>query len=163
MFVAASTECFPGLPLDESLDRLVDLEYTSVEIGILAGQPGLQPAEVLADLERCIALCRNTQRLTPVAYFVECDPGPDYYKQFAAISKLAKATKVVTITVRSGELGTPFNEEIERLRGKTEQLFNAHAAANPFDKPQEFAADALIRERVRDVQASHFRLRRIGV
>jgi sugar phosphate isomerase/epimerase len=29
---------------------------------------------------------------------------------------LAKATKVVAITVRSGELGTPFNAEIERLR-----------------------------------------------
>ncbi len=119
MFVAASTDCFPEMPLDEALDRLVDLEYTSVEIGIHAGGPGLQPADVLADLERTIALCRNTQRLTPAAYAVDPDPGEDYFKQFAAISKLAKATKVVALTVRSGELGTPFNAEIERLRELT--------------------------------------------
>src|SRR5262249_49950599 len=30
--------------------------------------------------------------------------------------KLAKATRVVLITVRAGELGTPFNAEVERLR-----------------------------------------------
>ena len=29
---------------------------------------------------------------------------------------MAKAIKVVTLTVRSAELGTPFNAEVERLR-----------------------------------------------
>jgi len=116
VFVAASTDCFPGVPLEEALSRLVDLEFNRVEIGIHAGDAGMQPAEVLADLDRAIAQCRNTQRLTPVAYAVDPDPGDDYYKQFTACCKLAKATKVVTITIRSGELGTPFNAEIERLR-----------------------------------------------
>ena len=41
---------------------------------------------------------------------------PEYYAQFAACCKLAKAIKVVTVTVRSAELGTPFNAEVERLR-----------------------------------------------
>lgn len=116
MFVAASTDCFPELPLDAALSRLVDLEFNCVEIGIRPDGPGLKPADVLADVDRTIAVCRNTQRLTPVAYSVEPDPGDDYFKQFAACCKLAKATKVVAITVRSGELGTPFNAEIERLR-----------------------------------------------
>jgi len=43
-------------------------------------------------------------------------PEPDYYHQFAACCRLAKAIKVVTVTVRSAELGTPFNAEVERLR-----------------------------------------------
>lgn len=116
MFVAATTDCFPGLPLDEALSRLVDLEFTRVEIGIHAGDVGLQPAEVASDLERSIARCRNTQRLTPVAFAVDPDPGEQYYPQFAACCKLAKATKVVAITVRSGELGTPYNEEVQRLQ-----------------------------------------------
>jgi sugar phosphate isomerase/epimerase len=116
VFVAASTDCFPGVPLDEALSRLVDLEFSRVEIGIHSEGAGLKPGEVLADLERAIALCRNTQRLTPVAYAVDPDPGDEYFKQFAACCKLAKATKVVAITVRSGELGTPFNGEIERLQ-----------------------------------------------
>jgi sugar phosphate isomerase/epimerase len=116
VFVAASTDCFPGLPLDEALSRLVDLEFSRVEIGIHAGDAGMQPAEVAADLERSIARCRNTQRLTPVAFAVDPDPGEEYYTQFAACCKLAKATKVVAITIRSGELGTPYNEEVQRLQ-----------------------------------------------
>jgi len=45
--------------------------------------------------------------------------GPAFYDEFTAVCKLAKATKVVTVTVPSGELGTPFNEEVEKLRKMT--------------------------------------------
>lgn len=116
MLVAASTDCFPGSPLDEAVSRLADLEFSRVEISIRAEGGCLKPAEVLADTERAIARCRNTQRLTPLAFAVDPDPGDDYYRQFEACCRLAKAIKVVTIMVRSGELGTPFNAEIERLR-----------------------------------------------
>ncbi len=117
MFVAASTECFSNLPLDTALERLVDLEYNRVEIAIRERGNQLKPSQVHADLDAAVLACRETHRLTPVAYIVDIDAeGPQYYEQFAACCKLAKATKVVTITVPSGELGTPFNAEIERLR-----------------------------------------------
>ena len=116
MFVAASTECFPELSLDDSLQRLVDLEFTSVEISIRESGGKLKPSEVLADVDRAVAICRDTQRLTPAAYEVDIEPGDKYYEQFAACCKLAKATKVVMITIPGAELGTPFNAEIERLR-----------------------------------------------
>ena len=52
-----------------------------------------------------------------VSYSVQIDAqGDEHYRQFAACCKLAKATKVVTLTVPSAELGTPFNEEVEHLR-----------------------------------------------
>ena len=72
----------------------------------------------LGDLERAVQICRKTQRLTPIAYSVdiETDNESEYYQQFQACCRLAKAIKVVTITVRASELGTPFNAEIERLR-----------------------------------------------
>jgi sugar phosphate isomerase/epimerase len=105
------------LPLDAALAQLVDLEYTAVEIMIHEADGHLKPSEVLADPERAVALCRQTHRLTTVALSVEIEaPEPDYYHQFAACCRLAKAIKVVTITVRSAELGTPFNAEVERLR-----------------------------------------------
>ncbi len=117
MFVAASTECFPELPLDAALERLVDLEYNRVEIALVERGHQLKPSQVHANLEDAIAACRETHRLTPVAYIFDSDAeGAPYYEQFSACCKLAKATKVVTITVPSGELGTPFNAEIERLR-----------------------------------------------
>jgi sugar phosphate isomerase/epimerase len=116
VYVAASTDCFPNVSLTQALERLVDLEYTRVEISIREDGPQLRPSQVLQDLEAAILACRETQRLTPVAYTFDAPEGPQYYDQFSACCKLAKATKVVSLTVRAGELGTPFNAEIERLR-----------------------------------------------
>jgi len=118
VFVAASTDCFSELPLSEALSRLLDLEFTTVEIAIRENGRHLRPSQVLADLDKAVQICRDTHRLTPCAYFLDMqtDNEEEYYKQFSACCKLAKATKVVSITVPSAELGTPFNGEIERLR-----------------------------------------------
>ena len=117
MFVAASSECFPKLSLDSVFQRLVDLEYTSVEIACTSGAIELKPSQVYADLDAAIAMCRETYRLTIAAYSVDIDAPEDlYYKHFAACCRLAKATKVVALVVPAAELGTPFNAEIERLR-----------------------------------------------
>jgi len=117
VLVAASTNCFPNLSLDDALGRLVDLEYTNVEIFIHESGGHLRPSEVYAEPERALQVCRQTQRLTPIAYSVDIQaPEPEYYRQFAACCRLAKATKVVTLSVRSAELGTPFNAEVERLQ-----------------------------------------------
>ena len=117
MLVAATSKCFSNLPLDSALQRLVDLEYTSVEIMIHESGGHLRPSEVLEQPDWAVRTCRHTHRLTPVAYSVDIEaPEDQYYRQFAACCGLAKATKVVTITVRAAELGTPFNAEVERLR-----------------------------------------------
>ena len=117
MFVAATCRCFTHLPLEAAMRQLVELEYTAVEIMIHHDGGHIQPSAVLADPEHVVALCRQTHRLTPVALSVDIEaPEPEYFRQFVACCRLAKAIKVVTITVRSAELGTPFNAEIERLR-----------------------------------------------
>ena len=117
LLVAASTECFHQLSLAESLKRLVDLEYSHVEVAIHEDLDQLKPSVVAGDLEWAIDTCRNTNRLDVVAYSLRlAAEGEAYYDQFAACCRLAKATKVVSITVESGELGTPFNQEVERLR-----------------------------------------------
>jgi sugar phosphate isomerase/epimerase len=117
VFVAASTECFGDLPLQEAIQRLTDLEFSGVEIAIDEEGCQLRPSEVQSHFDRAVTLCRDTHRLDLVAYCVNITAtGDEYYRQFRTICKLAKATKVVTLTVPSGELGTPFNEEVERLR-----------------------------------------------
>ena len=115
--VAASTECFYRLPLAEALSKLSDLEYTNVEVAIHESGNQLKPSEIAAHFDRALATCRDTQRMDVIAFSVEIEAkGEEYYQQFSAICRLAKATKVVTLTVPSGEIGTPFNEEVERLR-----------------------------------------------
>lgn len=117
MFVAASSQCFGDLSLEGVLRRLVDLEYTAIEIAIHERGGQMKPSEVLADVDAAVALCRETQRLTVASYSVDIlAEGDLYYEQFAACCRLAKATKVVALTVPAAELGTPFNAEIERLQ-----------------------------------------------
>jgi sugar phosphate isomerase/epimerase len=117
VFVAAASESYPDLSFSEMLERLGDLEYTAFDLALHEQGGHLRPSEVHADLPRAIDLCRATQRITPCCLSVDIDAAEDeYLRQFASCCKLAKAIKVVTITVKSSELGTPFNAEIERLR-----------------------------------------------
>jgi sugar phosphate isomerase/epimerase len=119
VLVAATSRCFAELPLDAALQRLVDLEYTNVEIVIHETGGHIKPSQVTADLDWAVRVCRQTHRLTPVALSVDVEApegSPQYYDQFAACCKLAKAIKVVAVVVRAAELGTPFNAEVERLR-----------------------------------------------
>lgn len=117
MFVAATTECFLDLSLPMALERLADLEFTSVELALFEDADQFKPSVIAADVEAAIATCRNTQRLDVVAFDVRITAVKDaHYEQFTAICRLAKATKVVTLSVPSAELGTPFNEEVEHLR-----------------------------------------------
>jgi sugar phosphate isomerase/epimerase len=103
--------------MQDAINRLTDLEYSGIEIAIDEDGIQLRPSEVESHFDRAVTLCRDTHRLDLVAYSVNITAtGDEYYRQFRTICKLAKATKVVTLTVPSGELGTPFNEEVERLR-----------------------------------------------
>jgi sugar phosphate isomerase/epimerase len=117
VFVAATTECFLDLSLQAALERLADLEYTSVELALFEDADQFKPSAIAADVDAAVALCRNTQRLDVIAFDVRITAtGAAHYEHFTAICRLAKAAKVVTLTVPSAELGTPFNEEVEHLR-----------------------------------------------
>ncbi len=117
MLVAAYTDCFPTLPLQESISKLVDLEYSNIEIPLHEHRDFLKPSQIADNLDEAINTCLDTLRMTVVNYNLQIRAtGEEYYRQFEACCKLAKATKVVTLTVESGEFGTPFNEEVERLR-----------------------------------------------
>lgn len=117
MFVAASSRCFLDLPLDQTLDRMVDLEFSSIEICIDEAGRHLSPDQIVADPVRCVRACLATRRVTPVAYYVDIDTEhPQYFERFGECCRLAKATNVVTVVTRAAELGTPINEEIERLQ-----------------------------------------------
>jgi sugar phosphate isomerase/epimerase len=93
------------------------LEYTSLEIDIHEGGNHLRPSSVAANMEGALTACRNTNRASVISYSLQIlAEGEEYYRQFAACCRLAKTTKVVTLTVPSAELGTPFNQEVEHLQ-----------------------------------------------
>jgi sugar phosphate isomerase/epimerase len=105
------------MPLPAVFEKLQDLEYSAVEIAIRETGNQLRPTDVLRDEVRAIGICRDTHRLDITGYEVDIAAnGEKHYELFAACCRLAKATKVASITVPSGEHGTPFNEEVEHLR-----------------------------------------------
>ena len=118
MIVCATTDCLPDLPRDEVLPTLVDLEFTAVELPLREnGRTWCKPSLAVESLEKAYDAFRDTHRLTIAALTVEpTGPKDVYYQQFTACCKLAKLLKVVPLVVPAAELGTPFNEEIERLR-----------------------------------------------
>lgn len=116
MFVAASTECWPEAELQEAVETLSDLDFTAVEIAVHESG-NLKPSELLQDVDRAIQRLRHTHRLEISGYSLElASKGDQHYEDFKLMCRIAKTTKVVNITVPSGEHGTPFNEEVEHLQ-----------------------------------------------
>ena len=117
VFVAATTNCLENTPLDEAIEKLAHLEFANIELSIRESGQHLKPSEVSADLQYAIRVCESTQRLNVIGYGLEiAETGDDYFRVFGDCCKLAKATKVVTLTVEAGEHGTPFNEEVEKYK-----------------------------------------------
>lgn len=126
MFVAASTNCFHDLEFDNAVEKILDLEFSAIELNLDENGSHIKPSEVLADFDAAIDRCSSTRRLNVVGYDLNItSEGAEYMDTFTECCKLAKATKVVSITVRSGEHGTPFNEEVEKLK-KMVDIADAH-------------------------------------
>jgi sugar phosphate isomerase/epimerase len=115
VFVAASTQCFSDRSFAEACQQLVDLEYDKIELWMSEQSSHLKPSELAGNPERFQIQYRDLTRLTPVAIHLEDDPGAD---QFDALCRLCKMLRITQITLPSAPLGTPFNEEIDRLRNR---------------------------------------------
>lgn len=117
MYVTVSNRCFPDLSLSESLKKLADLEYAASEITLGEKPCDLPPELILRHPVEALRQCLCCRSISPTLFFFDVDlADPDYFVKFEACCRLAKQIKIVVITVRSAPLGTPYNEEIERLR-----------------------------------------------
>jgi len=116
VIVAASTSCIPGEPLSEIFDRLTDLEYTHTEL-VIGEQGVIVPSQIAEKHAAIVQLRRSSRRIVPASIFFDVQPDdPEYVEQFTQACKLAKDCGIVVITVHAALRGTPFNEEIDRLR-----------------------------------------------
>src|SRR6056297_1915246 len=115
--VAASTACLPDLPLEAAIDLLADLEFTMLEFDLHESGGHYRPSQLLADPDMAMQVLRFSHRLDISNFSLELtSQGDQHYADFKEICRFSKAAKVVTLTVPSAELGTPFNEEVEHLQ-----------------------------------------------
>lgn len=117
MFVAASTRCWPDLELQGSIELLQDLEFSAVEIALHESSHQAKPSELLVDEDRAVQILRSSHRMDISGYNIElASTGEQHYEDFHGLCRIAKASKVVSLSVPSAPQGTPFNEEVEHLR-----------------------------------------------
>ena len=126
MYVAVSTESFapadgPAPDLAFVCEKAEEAGFDKLELFLDAGGGTLDPAEIAADPEAFAQRYRDVTRLTPISFCLAEDvPAP----VTAGLAKAAKQLKIAHLTVPSSPLGTPFNDEIDRLKAH-------HAAAAP--------------------------------
>jgi len=113
VFVAASTRCFSDLGFWDACKQLIDLEYDKIEVWMSEESDHLKPSEVISNPDSFLLRYRDQTRLSPVAFCVATDLTPD---QFVTLSRMAKQLRVTQITLEASPLGTPFNQEIDRLK-----------------------------------------------
>lgn len=114
MFVSASSRSFANLDFFESCQRINDLEYSKIEIWINNDSDHLKLPQVIKDPDAFAHSFRDQTRLTPIAFYLEHDISPE---DLTRLSKVCKLLRVGQITIPASPLGTPFNTEIDRLRG----------------------------------------------
>jgi len=114
VFVAASTRCFGDRPFDEACRQLEDLEFERLEIWIDEAGRHLALKDVTANAEAFAARCRQATRI-PMSSFCLGYEAPQ--SQFEALCKVAKAMRITQVTMPAAPHGTPFNSEIDRLKG----------------------------------------------
>lgn len=115
MFVAASSRCFEDFSLAEACQQITDLGYDKIEIWMDEKSEHMKPSYVAASPERFFTQFREWTRLTPIALCTENDVSAT---AFDALCRVAKMMKITQITIPAAPLGTPFNEEIDRLRSR---------------------------------------------
>ena len=112
MFVAVSTHCFSDLDFSQACTQITDLQFDKLEIW-LGDAAHLDVDEVLADPDGFVNQYREMTRVTPVAITLARDIQS---ADFVPLLRVAKGLRITQITVPASPLGTPFNDEIERLR-----------------------------------------------
>ena len=122
MFVACSTLCFTKEPLESALRHIAELEFDKIDLAIVEDSPHLTPSEAAENPEATLHRVRYGPSLTPASLgldFGAVDP-KTYRKRFDAMCRLAKPLTVAVLTIPAAPLGTPFEDEVARLRDLSE-------------------------------------------
>ena len=119
MFVACSTLCFAGLPLDAVLRRMIEFEFNKIELAIHEQGPHLRPSEVTDNPEAALLQLRAGPSLTVSSLDLEFGPvdSETLRKRFSAMCRFARGLTVAVLSVPAAARGTSFDAEVQRLKG----------------------------------------------
>jgi sugar phosphate isomerase/epimerase len=122
VFVSCSTLCFSREPLESALRHIVELEFNKIDLAIVQDSPHLKPSEIESDFEAALHRIRHGPSLTPASLDVDFGTvdRPTLRARFETICRFAKPLTVAVLTIPAAPLGTPIEQEVDRLHELSE-------------------------------------------
>jgi len=119
VFLICSTLCYARRPVAEALDRIAELEFAGVELGIL--RRSMHHPSLAEVIEAPLALAERFRQACPLpvrAVFAEFPSanGQESCEHFRALCRFAHATGATVLTIPAAASDTPLDEEAQRLR-----------------------------------------------
>ena len=116
MYVACSTLCFAGRPLEDALQAIREMHFPKADLAVHADGPHLTPAEVAVDPGK-VAQRLRTANQPLAAFHVDITArGGEAKRQLAAVCRLARVMTVPVLTVPAARCGADLDAEAGRLR-----------------------------------------------
>jgi sugar phosphate isomerase/epimerase len=100
------------------LRHIAELEFNKIDLAIVEDSPHLKPSEVAENVEAALHRVRYGPSLTPSALDIDFGPIDDpkvLRRRFEAMCRLAKPLTVAVLSMPAAPLGTPLEQEVERL------------------------------------------------
>ena len=116
MFASVSSRSFAELDFAGACKQALESHFDRIEVWLDQAGTHLAAETIAADPDGFANRLREATRITPVAFQLE---GPIAPATFAGLCRACKCLRITQITIPASVLGTPFNEEIDRLRDLT--------------------------------------------
>ncbi|AWM38613.1 Xylose isomerase-like TIM barrel [Gemmata obscuriglobus] len=117
MYVACSTLSFSKVSLEDALRTVREMRFTKADLAIHEGGPHLTPAEVVADLGRCVQRLKATNLpLASIHLITSATDTVGARKEFQAVCRLARVCTVPLLTVPAAPIGSDLDAEVARLQ-----------------------------------------------
>jgi len=108
------------------MQKLADLDFNSAEVAVGNGKFDLRPEWIQQDIVAVERLCLSCRHIAPSALFLDLPfDEPQYLAKFQLCVRLCAVLRAVTLVVKSAPVGSPYNEEFERLRKLAQTGLNA--------------------------------------
>lgn len=127
MDVACSTSCFTKEPFERALRHIAELEFSKVDLAIADDNPHLKPHELVGDISGIVQRIRQGPTIGMAAMSLQLSTtGDELIEQIDGAAQLGKQLAVPLLVVDAAPVGTPLDDEVQRLK-KLVQTVSLHA------------------------------------
>jgi sugar phosphate isomerase/epimerase len=117
VYLICSTLCFVQEPLATALERIVELEFSGIELGLIDAGQQIRLGEALREPQSLLATLRHGPAVPVLSVYADFPPQQSraLEEDFRRLCHLAHSLKATCLTIPASPRETPLDLEIERL------------------------------------------------